>query len=73
MSADPARTRFLILAATRIAGVLLVMFGIVVASGRSESLPVALGYAMAVAGFLVIAVLTRRMARRWRSPEDPPA
>lgn len=73
MSVDPARNRFLMLAATRIGGVLLIMFGIVVASGRSQSVPVAVGYAMVVSGFLVIAVLTRRLAIRWRSPEDPGA
>ncbi|NJC34701.1 hypothetical protein GGR88_002215 [Sphingomonas jejuensis] len=70
MSVDPARNRFFLLAATRIGGVLLIMFGIVVASGRSDGVPVAAGYAMVVAGFLVIGVLTRRLARRWRSPGD---
>lgn len=72
MSRDPddvARTRFLALAAVRIGGALLVMFGIVVASGNAAA-PPPLGWAMVVAGFLVLGVVTRRLARRWRSPDD---
>jgi len=67
---DLARRRFLLLAAVRIAGALLVMFGIVVASGNAAA-PTEAGWVMVVAGFLILGVVTRRLARRWRSPDEP--
>ena len=65
-----ARNRFFALGLLRVAGAVMVMFGIVIASGRWEPLPIALGYALVVLGFLDLALLPRFLARRWRTPPE---
>ena len=65
-----ARTRFFTIGLVRLGGALMVMFGIVIASGKLAGVPVAAGYAIVVLGFLDLALFPRLLAKAWRSPPD---
>ena len=69
MPHDPARPRFYILSTVRLAGAFLMLFGLVVASGRSQSLPPVAGIVLTLIGAFGFAVAPRLLARRWRSPK----
>lgn len=71
MSPDElARRRYYTMMAVEIAGVAGAVFGLVLA-GRSEAtLPRLLGGAIVVSALLMIAIVPRAMARRWRSPKS---
>jgi hypothetical protein len=65
---DPARGRYYTMMAIEIAGVAGAVFGLVLA-GRSVGLvPRLLGGAIVLSALLMIAVVPRSLARRWRSP-----
>ncbi|MFD1610184.1 hypothetical protein ACFSCW_00055 [Sphingomonas tabacisoli] len=66
---DLARTRFFILSLLRLSGAVLVMFGLVIAAGRFESIPKVAGTAMVLIGALDFALVPRLLARRWRTPK----
>lgn len=70
MSTDPARGRFFLLAATRLAGAVLLMLGLVATSGRFAGLPREAGLVLALAGAFGFAIAPRLLARRWRSPPE---
>lgn len=65
-----ARNRFFALALLRLAGAVMVMFGIVIVAGNRDWGPVWAGYALVVLGFLDLALLPRMLARRWRTPPE---
>lgn len=65
-----ARTRFFILTLLRISGAALMMFGVLVTSGRFTSIPPAAGYILVAVGFLDFLLMPRLLARRWRTPPD---
>ena len=65
---NPARSRFILLASARLAGALLVMFGLAATYGRLGDLPPAIGVAMTLGGVMLFAVVPILLARRWRSP-----
>ncbi len=67
--ADPARTRFFVISAVRLAGAVLVLLGLVIAYGRWEGAPPAVGMVLTIIGALGFAVAPRLLARRWRSPK----
>jgi hypothetical protein len=67
MTDDPARTRFFLLSLTRLGGAVLLMLGLVVASGRFEAVPRGVGIVMVMLGAFGFALLPRLLARRWRS------
>lgn len=69
MTPDPARARFYIIAAVRLAGAVAMMVGFVIASGRWASMPMLAGIAIVVIGAFGFAVAPRLLARRWKSPE----
>ena len=69
MSNDPARTRFFIISAVRLAGAVVMLLGLVVASGRWEGWPPVAGIAAVLIGGFGFAIAPRLLARRWRSPE----
>jgi hypothetical protein len=68
---DPARGRFFILSLLRVGGALMVLAGMVAASGRFASIPVVAGYALIVVGLVDMAVVPQILARRWRTPPAP--
>jgi hypothetical protein len=59
---DPAEARLWILTGVRLAGALLVL-GSFVLVARDQLL---LAVPLAIAGFIAVAVLPRRLLRRWR-------
>lgn len=64
-----ARRRWLILTLVRLAGVADAVFGLVLI-GRAGTLgPKLLGLAIVLSALLLIAIVPRALARRWRSPE----
>jgi hypothetical protein len=64
-----ARNRFLIISVVRLGGAILLMLGLVAASGKLWGLPREVGIAMVVIGAFAFAILPRLLARRWRSPD----
>lgn len=68
MTDDPARKRFLAITLLRLSGALLVMFGLVIAAGRFESLPRLAGIVMVIVGAIDFALVPVLLARRWRTP-----
>lgn len=66
---DLARRRWLTLTLTRLAGSAGAVFGLVLL-GRAQTLgPKVLGGAILLSALLMIAVVPRALARRWRSPD----
>lgn len=65
-----ARNRFLVISIVRLGGAVLLMLGLVAASGRLWGLPRELGIAMVLVGAVEFAILPRLLARRWRSPVE---
>lgn len=64
-----ARNRYLALSLLRVAGALLIMAGMVVASGRFQTLPPVAGVVMILVGALDFALVPLWLARRWRTPK----
>jgi hypothetical protein len=69
MTDDPACNRHFAIALLRLSGALLVMFGMVIAAGKFQSIPPAAGIVMIVVGSLDFALVPVMLARRWRSPK----
>lgn len=69
MSDDPARIRFFILSGVRLGGGVLMLLGLVIASGRWAGWPPEAGIAAVLAGAFGFAVAPRLLARRWRTPK----
>lgn len=70
---DPARGRFVVIQLTRLLGVMLVLFGVLLQGGRIESLhevPKWVGYLLMVVGLVDVFVMPMVLARRWRSPKE---
>ena len=69
---DPARARFFLLTALRIAAVAFILFGVLIASQRVAGFAgdsaLYLGTAMALIGFAELFILVPFLTRRWRSP-----
>lgn len=67
MSDDVARLRFFMLNAVRVAGVVLVLLGILAARGVVD-LPRVAAYAVIAVGLIDVFVVPQVLARRWRTP-----
>ena len=71
MTDDPAARRWLVMVATRLAGVAGALLGLVLIA-RAPSLGVrVLGLALVVSALVVMAIVPRSLARRWRTPPAP--
>ena len=69
MSEDAARTRWLALVGTRLAGAVGAIFGLVLIA-RAHSLgPKLLGAAIVLSALAMMAIVPRSLAHRWRSPD----
>lgn len=69
---DPAAGRFAAIQLVRLAGVAMMLAGILVLSGRSPllgNLPDLAGYLMLAAGLIAVFLVPTLLARRWRSPD----
>ena len=66
---DPARNRFFVISAVRLGGAVLMLLGLVIASGRWEGWSPVAGIVGMVIGTFGFAIAPRLLARRWRSPE----
>ena len=64
-----ARNRFFALSTFRLVGALLVVFGLVAAAGRLESIPREAGVAIVLVGAAGFALVPLLLARRWRTPK----
>jgi hypothetical protein len=69
MDDNQARNRFLAISLLRLAGALLVMFGLVIAAGRLPDVPRIVGIVAVLIGALDFALVPLLLARRWRTPK----
>jgi len=69
MTEDRARERWLAMRATELAGVAGAVMGLVLMSRAQATAPRLLGAAILLSALLMIAVVPRHLARRWRSGE----
>jgi hypothetical protein len=65
---DPARGRYFTMMAIELAAVAGAVFGLVLAGRSVQTVPRLLGGAIVLAAMLVMAVVPRALARRWRTP-----
>lgn len=66
---DPAAARFAVIQIMRLAGVAMVVLGMLAATGRLSQLPEWAGYLLLVIGLADVFVMPTLLARRWRSPK----
>ncbi|WP_340587167.1 hypothetical protein [Erythrobacter alti] len=66
---DPAKSRWMMLQAIRLGGLLLLLGGIVILSERVSG-PQALGIGMIVIGMFAFFILPIQIARRWKTPSE---
>ena len=67
MNDDPAKARFLMIQATRIAGVAMAIVGLLVIAGKVNLPPVA-GYVLIAVGLIDAMIVPLVLSRKWRSP-----
>jgi hypothetical protein len=71
VSDSQARRRWLAMVGSRIGGTIGAVFGLVLAA-RTHDWPVkVLGVAITLSALVVIAVVPRSLAHRWRTPPQP--
>jgi len=63
-----ARRRYFTIVSTRLAGVAGAVFGLVLIARAPSIAPRLLGLAIVLSALVVIAVVPRGLAQRWRSP-----
>jgi thiosulfate reductase cytochrome b subunit len=68
MTDDPARGRFFALQAIRLAGVLQVVLGLAVLTGKLEG-PAIAGYLLLANGLADALLIPHLLAKRWKSPD----
>ena len=66
-SDEAARTRFFVIGATRLIGVVIVLAGILGLKGRIP-MPDVAGYAFVAFGLIDVFVVPQILARKWRTP-----
>lgn len=69
MPPDPARTRFFMIALTRLVGIGFLFLGVFATSSPKSDLPEWIGYLALAAGVLGMLIVPRLLANRWRSPD----
>ncbi len=69
MNDDLARNRYLAISFTRIAGVAMVILGLLVTQ-RAIEWPMEVGYVLVAVGIVDVFVAPLVLARRWRSPPE---
>lgn len=66
-----ARNRWLAIVATRIAGSLGAVLGLVLLTRAPTTAPKVLGVAIVLAALYMMATVPRALALRWRTPPEP--
>ena len=66
-----ARDRWFAIVACRLAGVAGALFGLVLIGRATATGHKVLGVALVLSALIVIAVVPRALARRWRTPPQP--
>lgn len=69
MDDSQARNRFLAISLLRLAGALLILFGLAIAAGRLPDVPRLVGIIAVLVGALDFALVPLMLARRWRTPK----
>ena len=69
MSRDPAFARWAAITATRIAGSVGAVFGVVLLGRAADWSTKAIGIGIVLAALWMIATVPRALAHRWRSPD----
>ncbi len=65
---DPAARRFWAIQLMRVFGVTIAVCGLIVLGDQAPDLPRWSGLVLVLAGMVVMAVIPRNLARRWRTP-----
>ncbi len=68
MTRDPAFKYFMLMQLGRLAGVALVLVGLMALQGQVD-LPAWAGYPMVIGGIATFFLVPRHLARKWRSPD----
>lgn len=63
-----ARNRYFTLVATRLAGSAGALLGLLLVARSDATLPKVIGTALVLSALLMIAIVPRALARRWRTP-----
>ncbi|WP_242138575.1 hypothetical protein [Sphingomonas sp. TREG-RG-20F-R18-01] len=66
-----ARNRYFAMLGTRLLGVAGALLGLVLIVRAQSPVPKVIGTALVISALLLIAIVPRALARRWRSPEQP--
>ena len=69
MKDDLARNRYLVISFTRVAGVAMVIVGLLV-NQQAIEWPMAVGYVLIAVGIVDVFVAPLVLARKWRSPPE---
>lgn len=65
-----ARTRWLVMVGTRLAGAAGALFGLILISRAHEILPKIIGVGIVLSAIVMIAIVPLSLAHRWRSPGE---
>lgn len=63
-----ARNRYFVLVATRLGGSAGALLGLLLIARSDATLPKVIGTALVLSALLMIAIVPRALARRWRTP-----
>lgn len=63
-----ARSRYFALVGTRLAGVAGALLGLILIARAETVVPKVIGTALVLSALLLIAIVPRALARRWRTP-----
>lgn len=68
-ASDPARARLMVINLLRLAGVAMVLFGLMILGGRLD-LPKAAGFVLVLVGLGDAMVVPLLLARKWKSKDE---
>ena len=68
--AEKARSRFLIINASRLAGGIFIAIGLAIIANGFMDMPIEAGYAIFALGAIEFIVVPVLLARMWKTPED---
>jgi hypothetical protein len=74
MMSDPdttARNRYFLMVGSRLLGVAGALLGLFLIARGDATEPKAVGTALVISALLLIAIVPRALARRWRTPPQP--
>ena len=65
---DPARNRYFAIVGSRLLGVAGALLGLILIARADATVPKVIGTALVLSALLLIAIVPRALARRWRTP-----